>query len=201
MFWSSTRNTARASKTGFFDQDPVGLAEGAIPEVGEGLHLIHSGRRAPPALRKRQVHADGQDDRVFGQLSRLLVEAVRFRVANGGVQGGNGADDFQLAAEGVQSRDLQGSVQDAEVGGPVAHLHLGAEEGEGVPSNRHQSGPFFPDGPESGGILFYFGFQLEELSFPRFFVFVEFGHLAAKGLDFFSQLLSESFRFPLGLIS
>src|SRR5687768_17558505 len=68
------------------DLNTVLLAEIAIAEIGERLHVADTFGSAPAGLGERRVDADDQHDHIITQCLCLLVEAPGLDRADGGVE-------------------------------------------------------------------------------------------------------------------
>ena len=100
--------------------------------VGEHLDLVHAERAAPALLRKRQVHADGENIDA-GKVGDLFVELLGLRIADGRVERRNDADDADLVAGVLQGHGLQPVVDHVEIGGRVAGLQFRPDKVRGLP--------------------------------------------------------------------
>ena len=83
-----------------FDQNTVSLAKCGIPMIREGRNALNACCAAPSFLRKRQIHAEGQNRHIGTQLSRLFIEPPGLHVAHRGVERRHRRNNADLASEG-----------------------------------------------------------------------------------------------------
>ena len=125
----------------FLDEGAEGGAEGTGFVVREHLDFVDAHGGAPAVLGEGEIHRDGVDGDVR-ELSGFVVEAFGLSVADGGVEGGDDAEDADAVAGGIEVDGFELVVDGVEVGGGVAGLQFRSDEGERIAFESSCSGTF-----------------------------------------------------------